>query len=35
MIPVAKTLKNVHIAAVPQEVLETLAKDMPRVIKWT
>ncbi|WP_174518881.1 YaeQ family protein, partial [Pseudomonas syringae group genomosp. 3] len=24
----------VNIAAVPQEVLEVLAKDMPRVIKW-
>lgn len=34
VVPVAKNLKNVHIAAVPQEVLETLAKDMPRVIKW-
>ena len=30
----ANNLKNVHIAAVPQEILETLAKDMPRVIKW-
>ena len=34
VVPVANNLKNVHIAAVPQEVLETLAKDMPRVIKW-
>jgi uncharacterized protein YaeQ len=34
VVPVATNLKNVHIAAVPQEVLETLAKDMPRVIKW-
>jgi uncharacterized protein YaeQ len=32
--PGGKNLKNVNIAAVPQEVLETLAKDMPRVIKW-
>ncbi|SDU76211.1 Uncharacterized conserved protein YaeQ, suppresses RfaH defect [Pseudomonas moraviensis] len=34
VIPAIKNLKNVNIAAVPQEVLETLAKDMPRVIKW-
>jgi uncharacterized protein YaeQ len=34
VVPVANTLKNVHIAAVPQEILEVLAKDMPRVIKW-
>ena len=34
VVPVANNLKNVHIAAVPQDVLETLAKDMPRVIKW-
>jgi uncharacterized protein YaeQ len=34
VVPAAKSMKNVHIAAVPQEVLETLAKDMPRVIKW-
>lgn len=30
----AKSLKNVSIAAVPQDVLEVLATDMPRVIKW-
>lgn len=29
-----KNLKNLNIAAVPQEVLETLATDMPRSIKW-
>lgn len=29
-----KGLKNLNIAAVPQEVLETLATDMPRTIKW-
>ena len=29
-----KNLKNLNIAGVPQDVLETLAKDMPRVIKW-
>lgn len=34
VIPAIKNLKNVNVAAVPQEVLETLAKDMPRVIKW-
>ncbi|WP_460121251.1 YaeQ family protein [Pseudomonas sp. S2_C03] len=34
VIPAIKNLKNVHIAAVPQDVLETLAQDMPRVIKW-
>jgi uncharacterized protein YaeQ len=34
VIPAIKNLKNVHIAAVPQDILETLAKDMPRVIKW-
>ncbi|MNC70702.1 YaeQ protein [compost metagenome] len=34
MVDAVKNLKNVNIAAVPQEVLETLAKDMPRVIKW-
>lgn len=34
VIPAVKNLKNVNIAAVPQEMLEILAKDMPRVIKW-
>ena len=34
VIPAIKTLKNVNIAAVPQDILEVLAKDMPRVIKW-
>ncbi|RMN01723.1 YaeQ protein family [Pseudomonas savastanoi pv. glycinea] len=34
VIPAIKNLKNVNIAAVPQDVLEVLAKDMPRVIKW-
>ena len=34
VIPAIKNLKNVNVAAVPQDVLETLAKDMPRVIKW-
>ena len=34
VVPVAKKLKNVHIASVPQEVLEILAKGIPRVIKW-
>ncbi|MCZ7176488.1 YaeQ family protein, partial [Salmonella enterica] len=34
VIPAIKNLKNVNIAAVPQEILEVLAKDMPRVIKW-
>ena len=29
-----KGLKNLNIAAVPQEVLEVLATDMPRAIKW-
>lgn len=29
-----KNLKNLNIAAVPQEVLEVLATDMPRSIKW-
>lgn len=30
----AQHLKNLHIAAVPQEALEVLAQDMPRTIKW-
>ncbi|WP_263260700.1 YaeQ family protein [Pseudomonas sp. RIT-PI-S] len=34
VVDAAKPLRNVNIAAVPQEVLEVLAKDMPRVIKW-
>ena len=34
VVPAVKNLKNLNIAAVPQEVLETLATDMPRSIKW-
>jgi len=34
VVDAVKNLKNLNIAGVPQEVLETLAKDMPRVIKW-
>ncbi|MCY1183295.1 hypothetical protein D9M73_239030 [compost metagenome] len=34
MLSAVKNLKNVNIAAVPQEVLEILATDMPRSIKW-
>jgi uncharacterized protein YaeQ len=34
VIPAIKNLKNVHIAAVPQDALDILSKDMPRVIKW-
>jgi len=34
VVDAVKTLKNLNIAVVPQEVLETLATDMPRAIKW-
>ncbi len=34
VVSAVKNLKNLNIAAVPQEVLETLATDMPRSIKW-
>ncbi|SPO59671.1 YaeQ family protein [Pseudomonas inefficax] len=34
VVDAVKGLKNLSIAAVPQEVLETLATDMPRTIKW-
>ena len=34
VVSAVKNLKNLSIAAVPQEVLETLATDMPRSIKW-
>ncbi len=34
VVDAAKMLKNVNIAAVPQEALENLAKDMPRAINW-
>ena len=34
VVSAVKNLKNLNIAAVPQEVLETLAADMPRAIKW-
>ncbi|MBD1553670.1 YaeQ family protein [Pseudomonas typographi] len=30
----ARHLKNLHIAAVPQEVLAVLASHMPRTIQW-
>lgn len=34
VVDAVKNLKNLNIAGVPQDVLEVLAKDMPRVIKW-
>lgn len=30
-----RSLKNINVAAVPQEPLESLSRDLPRSINWT
>ncbi|MEX5330910.1 YaeQ family protein [Pseudomonas paraeruginosa] len=30
-----RSLKNINVAAVPQEALENLSRDLPRSINWT
>ncbi len=35
VVDAVKTLKNVHIAALPQEPLAELARDLPRSISWS
>ncbi|MCY1557355.1 hypothetical protein D9M68_942010 [compost metagenome] len=35
MLDGVRHLKNLNVAAVPQEPLEELAKDLPRSINWT
>ena len=34
VLPNVASLKNVHVAGLPQEALATIAKDLPRAINW-
>ncbi|MBL1269500.1 MAG: YaeQ family protein [Halomonas sp.] len=34
VLPSVASLKNVHVAGLPQEALATIAKDLPRAISW-
>lgn len=34
MLPAVASLKNVHVAGLPQEALATIAEGLPRSINW-
>lgn len=34
VLPNVASLKNVHVAGLPQEALATIAKDLPRAVNW-
>ncbi|MCB8887706.1 YaeQ family protein [Vreelandella malpeensis] len=34
VLPAVASLKNLHVASLPQAALETVAQDLPRAIEW-